>query len=331
MKGFWKDREILVTGAGGFIASHLVEALVDQGARPRALVHYNSRGDPGLLRLIKPGVLGKIEVISGDLRDLDTVRQAVQGVSLVYHLGAIISIPYSYRYPAEVVETNITGTLNILLACKQHGVERLVHTSSSEVYGTAQYAPIDEHHPLHAQSPYAASKIGADKLVESFACSYDLPVVTLRPFNTYGPRQSARAVIPAIITQVLTQPVIHLGNLSTYRDFTYVSDTVTAFLLAAQAPGIEGQVINLGSGREIQVSKLVEQILHLAGSGAQVQIEAERLRPGKSEVLRLVSDNRRAGVILGWEPRVGLEQGLQITIRWIREHLDLYQPGVYQL
>lgn len=325
------DSPILVTGAGGFIASHLVEALARQGARVRAFVRYNSRRDPGLLRLLPAELLPQVELFPGDLRDLPAVQAAMQGISLVFHLGALISIPYSYRQPAEVVETNIIGTLNVLLAAKTAGIQRLIHTSTSEVYGTARQVPIDEDHPLQGQSPYSASKIGADKLAESFFCTYDLPVVTLRPFNTYGPRQSARAVIPTIITQALTQPVIRLGSLETRRDFTFIHDTVRGFLLAAQAPGIEGHTFNLGAGSEIQIGELAKQVIRLAGRPVEIELDEDRLRPVKSEVQRLLSDNRLARQRLGWEPQVNLEQGLVETIAWIREHLDLYQPGTYTI
>ena len=327
---FWQDRPVLVTGAGGFIASHLVEALLERRARVRAFVRYNSRGDPGLLAQLPGDVRQRIEILPGDLRDLAAVTAAMQGSTLVMHLGALISIPYSYVHPSEVVESNIIGALNVLLAGRACRVERIVHTSSSEVYGTALHTPIDEHHPLQGQSPYSASKIGADMLAESFYRAYDLPVVTLRPFNTYGPRQSARAVIPAIIAQALTRPAVHLGNLQARRDFTYVSDTVNGFLLAAQAPCIEGQVINLGSGQEMCIGDLARQIIAMIGRPVEVIVEQERMRPEKSEVQRLLSDNRLAKERLKWEPQVSLEQGLTETIAWMREHLDLYQPGVYQ-
>jgi len=330
MDDFWKERPVLVTGAGGFIASHLVETLARQGARVRAFVRYNSRGDPGLLQMLPSDLIKQIEIVPGDLRDLPTIQAAMLGIALVFHLGALISIPYSYRHPTEVVETNILGTLNVLLAAGDRGIQRLIHTSTSEVYGTALQVPIDESHPLQGQSPYSASKIGADKLVESFYCTYDLPVVTLRPFNTYGPRQSARAVIPTIITQALTGPVVRLGNLNTRRDFTYISDTVHGFLLAAQAPGIEGQTFNLGAGSEVRIADLAQQIIQLTGRPIQIEVEAERLRPEKSEVQRLLSDNHRARERLGWEPAISLDQGLRETFRWIHAHLDLYQPGIYQ-
>jgi dTDP-glucose 4,6-dehydratase len=318
-----------VTGAGGFIASHLVEALLAKGAHVRAFVRYNSRGDPGMLAMLPPETFEQLEVIAGDLRDLPAIQSAMQGVSVVFHLGALIAIPYSYRHPAEVVETNVLGTLNVLLAAKEHKLERLVHTSTSEVYGTALRVPIDETHPLQGQSPYSASKIGADKLTESFYRSFDLPVVTVRPFNTYGPRQSARAVIPTIITQALTQDVVHLGNLDARRDLTYVADTVLGFLKAAETPSVEGETFNLGFGREVRISDLAEMIISQVGKPVRIEVDTQRLRPEKSEVQRLLSDSHLARQRLGWEPSVGLMDGLQQTIAWIRQHLDLYRPGVY--
>lgn len=325
----WSDRPVLVTGAGGFIASHLVEQLVAQGARVRAFVRYNSRNDPGLLALLPPQVLARVEIVAGDLRDLPAVQAAMQGVSHVFHLGALIAIPYSYLHPAEVVETNIIGTLNVLLAGRASGVARIVHTSTSEVYGTAQRTPMDEEHPLQGQSPYSASKIGADKLAESFYCTYALPVVTLRPFNTYGPRQSARAVIPTIITQALTQETVRLGNLEARRDLTYVADTVSGFLRAAETPDVEGQTFNLGTGSEVIVGDLARQIIELVGRPVRIEVEAQRLRPQNSEVQRLLSDNRRAQKRLQWKPQVALKDGLADTIAWIRENLGRYQPEKY--
>jgi len=331
MTNFWRSRPVLVTGAGGFIASHLIEALVERGARVRAFVRYNSRGDPGLLSLLPRPVLDQVEVIAGDLRDLTAVQAAMSGVSTVLHLGALIAIPYSYLHPAEVVETNVIGTLNVLLAGREQGVERIVHTSTSEVYGTALHVPIGEDHPLQGQSPYSASKIGADKLAESFHLAYNLPVVTLRPFNTYGPRQSARAVIPTIISQALTQEVIHLGNLEARRDLTYISDTVAGFLRAGETPSIEGGTFNLGTGSEVRIGDLAQQVIELVGRPVRIEVEAARLRPEKSEVQRLLSDNRLAQERLGWKPQVGLEQGLAQTIEWVRGHMEYYRPGKYQV
>ncbi len=336
----WKNQTVLVTGAGGFIGSQLVEALLTEGARVRAFVRYNSRGDPGLLRFLpefspRPsgrgaGGEGKLEIIPGDLRDSRAIHEAARDCGLVFHLGALISIPYSYRHPHEVAEVNFMGTLNVLMACRDLGIPRLVHTSTSEVYGTARRAPIDEEHPLQGQSPYSASKIGADKLAESFYCTYNLPVVTVRPFNTFGPRQSARAVIPTIITQALVGKTIHLGNLETTRDFTYVSDTVRGFLSAASAPGSEGGVFNLGTGIEIRIGDVAERIAHKVGHPVEIVVDRERLRPEKSEVMRLISDNRLAREKLGWSPQVGLDEGLERTIDWIRAHMDHYQPGRYE-
>lgn len=324
------NKKVLVTGAGGFIGSHLVERLVQEGAQVRAFVRYNSRADIGLLRMAKPEIRSSIEIIGGDLRDEHAVQKAVKDCQIVLHLGALISIPYSYYHPVEVAQTNLIGTLNVLMACREYGVERLVHTSTSEVYGTARQTPISEAHPLQGQSPYSASKIGADKLAESFYCAFGLPVVTIRPFNTYGPRQSARAVIPTVITQALTQPTIKLGNVNTTRDFTYVQDTVNGFLLAAQTKGVEGKTINLGTGSEIRIGDLVEKIIAKVNRPVQIQVDEERLRPEASEVYRLISDNSQARAALGWQPQTDLESGLDQTIEWIRQHLDLYRIGVYE-
>ncbi|MBI5648852.1 MAG: SDR family NAD(P)-dependent oxidoreductase [Chloroflexi bacterium] len=327
----WQGRSVLVTGAGGFIASHLVETLVNQGASVRAFVRYNSRGDPGSLAQLPPAILNEVEIVAGDLRDLPAVQRALRDVTHVFHLGALIAIPYSYRHPTEVIETNVLGTLNVLLAARERPGTRVIHTSTSEVYGTAQRVPMDETHPLQGQSPYSASKIGADKLAESFYCAYNLPVVTVRPFNTYGPRQSARAVITTIITQALTQNTIRLGNLDARRDLTFVADTVAGFLCAAQTPGIEGETFNLGAGMEIAIGDLARQIIALVGKPVEIVQDLARLRPEKSEVQRLFSDNRRAQECLGWRPRVEIKEGLQITVDWIADHLGLYRSAEYQV
>ncbi len=324
-------KKVLVTGAGGFIASHLVEKLVADGAQVRAFVRYNSRGDPGLLNQLSPDTLAHVELIAGDLRDLQAIKQAMRDVSHVFHLGALIAIPYSYVHPADVVETNVIGTLNILLAGRETGVQRIVHTSTSEVYGTALRVPIDEEHPLQGQSPYSASQIGADKLAESFYRSFDLPVVTLRPFNTYGPRQSARAVIPTIISQALTRSRIRLGNLDARRDLTFVSDTVAGYLRVATVPGIEGETFNLGTGQEITIADLVNEVIKIVGKPVEVEVDTARLRPGKSEVQRLLSDNRKARHRLGWQPEVSLPEGLQRTAAWIADHLNLFRPDEYRI
>jgi NAD dependent epimerase/dehydratase len=324
-----KGRQVLVTGAGGFIASHLAEACVAAGAKTRALVHYNALGTWGWLD--QSPVPGELEILAGDLTDRDSVKQAAKGCEVIFHLGALIAIPYSYQAPASYVRTNIEGTLNVLQAARELGVQRVIHTSTSEVYGTARYVPIDEAHPLQGQSPYSASKIGADKIAESFHLSFGLPVVTIRPFNTFGPRQSARAVIPTIITQLLTDQPVKLGNLHPTRDLNYVANTVEGFLLAATAPTAVGQTINLGSGREISIGDLVQLIAKLMGKEVRVQQDANRLRPVDSEVERLLASNNLAGQLLGWTPSVSLEDGLLETIAWLSQHQERYRPGVYVL
>ena len=324
-----KDLPVLVTGAGGFIGSRLTEALCARGAHVRAFVRYNSRADIGLLKLLPAGVLRSVEVIMGDLQDEDALEKAASGTALVFHLGALISIPYSYQHPVEVVRANILGTLAVLQACRKAGC-RLIHTSTSEVYGSALRVPIDEQHPLQGQSPYSASKIGADKLVESYYRAFGVPAVTIRPFNTYGPGQSARAIIPTIITQALQAEEIHLGNLDALRDFTYLDDTVAAFIKAAETPGIDGETFNLGSGHEVSIRELSDEIVALTGSRARVVVDEERLRPEKSEVVRLLADNSKARRVLGWAPQVELREGLTRTIAWVRAHMDFYHTGRYE-
>jgi len=323
---------VLVTGAGGFIGSHLTERLVELGAQVRAFVRYNSRNNRGLLELVSQKRLKAIEIVFGDLRDPYAVWEACRGVNIVFHLGALIAIPYSYLHPREVVETNMLGTLNVLMSARELGVERVVHTSTSEVYGTAQYVPIDEKHPLQGQSPYSASKIGADKMAESFYRSFGLPVCTMRPFNTYGPRQSARAVIPTIVTQALTQDEVRLGDLTPRRDLTYVADTVEGFVKMAQAEDeVLGQEVNLGANADISIEELTQKIFELLGRPLRIVTDPQRMRPEKSEVYRLWADNRKAKALIGWSPQVSLEEGLRRTIAWIRDHLDFYRPEEYQI
>lgn len=325
----WHNQTVLVTGAAGFIGSRLTETLVQQGAQVRAFVRYTSRGELGLLRFLPSAILSEIELVFGDLRDAEAIEQAAKRADLIYHLGALISIPYSYLHPVEVVQTNILGTLNVLQACRKFDC-RLIHTSSSEVYGTALKVPIDETHPLQGQSPYSASKIGADKLVESYYRSFGVRAVTIRPFNTYGPGQSARAVIPTIITQALTKQTVYLGNLDALRDFTYVDDTVDAFIKAGQTDGIDGETFNLGSGSEISIRDLAAHIFDLIGTTPEVEVDDERIRPALSEVQRLLADNSKARHVLAWSPQVDLREGLSRTIQWIREHLDFYHIGHYE-
>lgn len=326
----WNGRTVLVTGAGGFIGSRLCERLVEEGASVRAFVRYTSRAEIGLLKQLSPGILANIEIIRGDLRDFSAIEQAAKGVDTIFHLGALISIPYSYLHPVETVQTNVIGTMNVLEACHKTGA-KLVHTSTSEVYGTALRVPIDEDHPLQGQSPYSASKIGADKLVESYYRSFDVPAITVRPFNTYGPGQSNRAVIPTIITQALSGDVIRLGNLDAIRDFTYLDDTVEGFLLAGKAELWNGETYNLGTGEEISIGAIAGLIFGIMGKQPEILVDAKRLRPEKSEVMLLISDNQKAKKAFRWQPRVGMEEGLRRTINWISAHMELYKPGEYGL
>jgi NAD dependent epimerase/dehydratase len=323
----WVGKRVLVTGAGGFIGSHLAEALVKAGADTRAMVLYNSLGTREWLDTTT--LANDMEIIAGDICDRDSVRQMMDGVDVVFHLAALIAIPYSYSAPQSYVRTNIEGTLNVLQAVREAGVSCLVHTSTSEVYGTAQYVPIDETHPLQGQSPYSASKTGADKMVEAFHASYGTPVVTLRPFNTYGPRQSARAVIPTIISQCLIQKKVFLGNLSPTRDFTFVGDTVAGFLRAATAEGAMGETINLGVGKEISINDLATLIAKLVDADISVEADTQRLRPSNSEVERLLSDNSKAQTLLDWQPEVSLDDGLDLTINWIRDNQEKFRTGEY--
>ena len=325
----WNGKRVLVTGAGGFIGSHLTEKLTQLGAETRALVRYTSVGAWGWLD--ESPVKKDIEVIAGDLRDRDSVRRAMRNVECVFHLGALIGIPYSYEAPQAYVDTNIIGTLNVLQEARTAETARVVHTSTSEVYGTAQYVPIDEKHPLVGQSPYSATKIAADKLSESFFRAFEVPVVTVRPFNTYGPRQSARAVIPTIITQCLTGGAVKLGNLSPTRDFTFVSDTVAGFLAAGAAPSALGAVVNLGTGTEISIGDLVRKISELIGKPVRVDSDTQRMRPVASEVERLLSDNALARQMLDWQPAVTLDDGLCQTIDWVKLNLKRFRQDSYYL
>jgi NAD dependent epimerase/dehydratase len=322
---------VLVTGAGGFIGSHLCELCLAEGANVRAFVHYNSRSDWGMLEDLDKRNLKNIQIIAGDLRDPDAVRRAAHGCHRVYHLGALIGIPYSYVNPADVVQTNVAGTLNVLQACLDSGVERLVQTSTSEVYGSAQYVPMDEKHPLNPQSPYAASKVGSDKLAESFYRTYGLPVVVVRPFNTYGPRQSPRAVIPTILIQALRSRSVHLGSVDTKRDLTFVKDTARGFIAASAAPKVEGETIQLGSQREYAISELVDIIGSILGKQLKVVTDSSRIRPSASEVGRLFASNQKANEKLRWQPEVSLYKGLEKTVDWFRRRIDQYKADLYHI
>jgi len=321
--------KVLVTGGSGFIGSHLIEALARKGCDVRILVPYDTAPNTAGLQFLPKETRDKLDIVPGDIRNADDVRMAVDGVKTVFHLAALVGIPYSYLHPRAVVETNLVGTMNVLIAGRDCGVKKIVHTSTSEVYGTAKYAPIDENHPLQGQSPYSASKIGADKLAESFFCAFGLPVATIRPFNQYGPRQSARAVIPTIITQCLTQSKVKLGSLSPLRDFTFVEDTVDAFIRIAESDKTVGEVINIGSGIEISIGDLAEKIIKLVGKDVKVVSDEDRLRPGKSEIGRLICNNAKAKKLIGWQPRTSLDEGLKRTIEWISVNMGIYDPKKY--
>lgn len=318
-----------MTGAGGFIGSHLVDELIRRGAEVTAFVHYNARNDWGMLEGRYEAGSPNLTVLAGDITDGFAVREAVRGKEVVFHLAALIGIPYSYLAPESYVNTNVKGTLNVMEACRRGDVDRVVHTSTSEVYGTAQYTPIDETHPLQGQSPYSASKIGGDKIAESYFCSFGLPVATLRPFNTFGPRQSTRAVIPTIITQALTSDTVRLGSLTPVRDLTYVGDTVRAFIRMAECEEAIGRTINAGRGSGVTIGELAEILLGKVNPDARIVCEDLRVRPEKSEVMKLICDNSLAREVLGWKPSVTLEDGLDLTIAWMREQIDAYKPGIY--
>lgn len=320
------NKKILITGAGGFIGSHLTEELVNKGYNIRAFVRYTSDGRTGYIEEFPREKQKKIEIFRGDLKNSESVRRAVKGIDVIFHLGASISIPYSYEDPRDFVETNVVGTLNILESSRKEKISKIVITSSSEVYGTAKYEPIDENHPLQSQSPYSATKISADKISESFYKSFDLPVSIIRPFNTYGPRQSTRAVIPAIITQALTKKKIKLGSLTPKRDFTYVEDTVRGYIKIMESDNSVGEIINIGSGETFSIRDIVKKVGRLLNKNLEsiVEIEKERIRPEESEVMLLLCDNAKAKRLLGWKPEINLEDGLKKTIEYIEKNLDKY-------
>jgi dTDP-glucose 4,6-dehydratase len=322
--------KIFVTGAGGFIGSHLVENLLAHGHQVRALARYNGKGNYGYLKYVQTDVNKNLEVVLGDITDCSQMLKLTADCDAVCHLAALIGIPYSYDAPNSYVSTNIQGTLNILEACRHHRTSRLVVTSTSEVYGTARYAPIDEDHPLQGQSPYSATKIAADKLSESYFRSFNLPVVTLRPFNTYGPRQSARAIIPTILAQALSGVrEIRLGSLTPKRDLTFVTDTAEAFRMALEEPGIEGETIHFGSGQAITIGELAQKCLSLVNSDARIITSEERIRPTKSEVEVLLCNPSKAANILRWQPKISLTVGLQQTANYVKQHLSDFDTTRY--
>jgi NAD dependent epimerase/dehydratase len=326
----WSRKRVLVTGAGGFIGSHLVDTLLERGAQVRALLHYDSRPGRGNLDYSPHRAHERLELLGGDVCDPFFMRQAIDGIQVVFHLAALIGIPYSYVAPASYAAINLSGTINVLEACRQSGVERVVHTSTSECYGTALYTPIDEMHPLQAQSPYSASKIAADKMAEAYFCSFDLPVSVLRPFNTFGARQSARAIIPTIAGQLLWGgPELRLGSLSPVRDFTYVGDTCEGFCKIAECDQAVGQVIHLGTGQAVSVGTLAEMLRDITGRPKPIVEVVERKRPKKSEVFTLISNPSRARDLLGWQPTVSLREGLERVVAFVQDHPELYQGQAY--
>ncbi len=325
-------KTVVVTGAGGFIGSHLVERLAQEGARVRAMLRYTSRGQRGALDLLSGDVLDSVDVTLGDVRDFDAVREICRGADAIFHLAALVGIPYSYEHPQEVIDTNIVGTSNVLLAAREHGsLDRIVLTSTSEVYGSALRIPMDEEHPLQAQSPYSATKIAGDALGLSFHRSFGLPVTIVRPFNAYGPRQSARAVIPTILSQAIAGMTLKLGALDTTRDFTYVADTARGFVAVAESDAALGEVVNIGSGEEVSIREIVRKAGEIVGRELTVEGDDQRMRPAKSEVSRLHSDSSKADKLAGWRAEVSLDDGLRRTADWIREHQDLYRPKEYAI
>ena len=322
-------RSVLVTGAGGFIGGHVVERLVRDGARVRALCRYNSRNERGTLDWLPAEVTADLDVVLGELRDVESVSDAVAGMYVVIHLGAQIAIPYSYVNPRDFVEVNVLGTLNVAEAARRHGVTRVVHTSTSEVYGSAQTVPMTEAHPLEPQSPYAASKLAADKLIDSYHRSFDLPACVVRPFNTYGPRQSARAIIPTIISQALAGSTLRLGSLTPRRDLTFVADTAAGFVAAATAEDAVGRTIQLGANHDVSVGDLVRLVGEVLGRELSVETDPRRVRPEASEVVRLISGPFLAEEVLGWRAEVPLSEGLAQTIAWMERNAERYRASDY--
>lgn len=325
-------KKVLVTGADGFIGSHLTECLLEKGYDVKAFSYYNSFNTWGWLDTLPKDKLSQIEIFTGDIRDPNGVRTAVSDVDAVFHLAALIAIPFSYHSPDSYVDTNIKGTLNVLQAARDFSLERVLVTSTSEVYGTAQYVPIDEHHPFQGQSPYSATKIGADRLAESFYRSFELPVSIVRPFNTYGPRQSARAVIPTIITQLLAGiEKIKLGSLTPTRDFNYVKDTAAGFIAIAESDQTVGEEINIATQQEISIGELAKEIISQINPKAEIVCEQERLRPQKSEVNRLLGSNEKIKKLTNWQQQYSFAQGIEETIAWMREHMDCYKTDIYNI
>ncbi|MBZ9635311.1 NAD-dependent 4,6-dehydratase LegB [Clostridium sp. FP1] len=328
----WQGKKVLVTGAEGFIGSHLTERLVELGADVTALAQYNSFNNWGWIDTFDKKTKDSIKVVTGDIREYDGMKRIVKGQEVVLHLAALIAIPYSYLSPMAYVRTNIEGTTNVLEACREYDVEKIVHTSTSETYGTALYVPIDEKHPMQGQSPYSASKIGADKMAESYYKSFNMPIATLRPFNTYGPRQSARAVIPTIISQILAgKTEIKLGSLTPTRDFNFVKDTAEAFIKVAESKKTIGEVINAGSNYEITIGDTVKKIISIIGKDVKILCDDERLRPENSEVNRLWADNTKIKELTGWKPSYSIDKGLEETVEWIKNNMQYFKTDIYNV
>ncbi|PRR82850.1 NAD-dependent 4,6-dehydratase LegB [Clostridium vincentii] len=327
-----KGKKVLITGSEGFIGSHLTERLLELGADVTALVQYNSFNSWGWIDTLDENIKNNINVVTGDVREYDGMKRMIKGQEVVFHLAALIAIPYSYQSPMSYIRTNIEGTANVLEACREYDVQKIVHTSTSETYGTALYVPIDENHPMQGQSPYSASKIGADKIAESYYRSFNTPIATIRPFNTYGPRQSARAVIPTVISQILAgKTELKLGSLTPTRDFNYVKDTVEAFIKIAESDKTIGEVINAGSNHEISIGDLVNKIIKLSKRNVRIVCDNDRLRPEKSEVNRLWADNNKIKQLTTWEPQYSLDEGLNATIAWIEKNMKYFKTDVYNV
>ncbi|QZY54300.1 NAD-dependent 4,6-dehydratase LegB [Crassaminicella profunda] len=327
-----EGKKVFVTGAEGFIGSHLTERLVELGAEVTALVQYNSFNNWGWIDTFDERIKKSVKVVTGDVREYDGMKRMIKGQDVVFHLAALIAIPYSYLSPMAYVKTNVEGTTNVLEACREYEVEKIVHTSTSETYGTALYVPIDEKHPMQGQSPYSASKIAADKMAESFYRSFNMPIATIRPFNTYGPRQSARAVIPTIISQIVAgKKEIKLGSLTPTRDFNYVKDTAEAFIKIAESEKTIGQVVNASTNHEISIGDLVKKIIALSGKDVKIICDEERLRPEKSEVNRLWGDNTKIKGLTDWQPKYTLGQGLLETMEWIKDHMHYFKTDIYNV
>jgi NAD dependent epimerase/dehydratase len=325
-------KKVLVTGSEGFIGSHLTERLVELGANVTSLVQYNSFNNWGWLDTFNKEVKNSINIVTGDVREYDGMKRIIKSQDVVFHLAALIAIPYSYLSPMAYVRTNVEGTTNVLEACREYDVQKIVHTSTSETYGTALYVPIDEKHPMQGQSPYSASKIGADKIAESFYRSFNLPVATIRPFNTYGPRQSARAVIPTIISQILAgNTEIKLGSLTPTRDFNYVKDTAEAFIKIAESDKTIGEVINAGSNNEISIGDTVKKIIHIMDKEVKIICDEERIRPEKSEVNRLWADNTKIKELTEWIPKYSIDDGLKETVQWIKNNMQYFKTDIYNV